>query len=253
MDIMEGLTGNRVNYSANILGGVKFDVSETQRDSILHGLDFLEERTRHYLDVITTDLILLQRIRGIGMTTAEQAKKLGLVGPTARASGVARDIRVDAPYAAYPDFPVPLVLDSAGDLEARFVVRLKELFECYRVIRQLLDHLPAGELSTRIPRRIKEGETISRVEAPRGELFYFIKSNGSAMPERIKVRTPTMCNIASVLTLAVGYQLADIPMILIGVDPCFSCNDRSVVINQQGGMTWEQLRQYGIEFYRRRS
>ncbi|MBI1278134.1 MAG: NADH dehydrogenase subunit [Anaerolineaceae bacterium] len=253
MDILEELTGNRVNYSANILGGVKIDISSAQHDTILRGLDFLEERTRHYLEIIRTDAILLQRIRGIGVTTAEQAGILGLVGPTARASGVARDIRVDAPYSAYTDFPIQMVMDTSGDLEARFVVRLNELFECYRIIRHILDHLPQSALTTRIPRRIKQGETISRVEAPRGELFYFIKSSGGTVPERIKIRTPTMCNIASVLTLAIGHQLADIPMILIGVDPCFSCNDRSVVINQQGCMTWEQLRQYGIEFYRRHS
>jgi ech hydrogenase subunit E len=254
MDVLEGLTGNRVNYSANTLGGVKFDVNTEQRDIILRGLDFLEARTHHYLDIVTTDTILLQRIRGIGITTAEQSEVFGLVGPTARASGVARDIRIDAPYAAYADFPVNIILDSVGDLEARFVVRIKELFECYRVIRQILDHLPAGELQTRVPRRIKEGETISRVEAPRGELFYFIRSNGTGTPERVKLRTPTMCNLASVLTLAIGHQLADIPMILVGVDPCFSCNDRAVVVHGEdrpGYCTWEQLRQYGIEFYRR--
>jgi ech hydrogenase subunit E len=229
-------------------------VNDKQRDIILRGLDFLEQRTHHYLNIVTTDTILLQRIRGIGVTTHEQAKLLGLVGPTARASDVVRDMRIDAPYAAYTDFPISVVLDNAGDLEARFVVRIKELFESYRVIRQILDHLPSGELQTRMPRRIKEGETISRVEAPRGELFYFIKSNGTATPERIKIRTPTMCNIASVLTLAVGHQLADIPMILVGVDPCFSCNDRVVVMqgdNREGYWSWEQLREYGIEFYRR--
>lgn len=255
MDVLEGLTGNRVNYSANTLGGVKFDVNDEQRDIILRGLDFLEERTHHYLKIVTTDTILLQRIRGIGVTAFEEAKRLGLVGPTARASGVMRDIRLDAPYAAYTEFPINGVLDTTGDLEARFVVRVKELFESYQVIRQILDRLPAGELQTRMPRRIKEGETISRVEAPRGELFYYIKSNGAAMPERIKIRTPTMCNLASVLTLAIGHQLADMPMLLVGVDPCFSCNDRTVVIhngNQFGECTWEQLRQYGIEFYRRR-
>ncbi len=255
MDILEGLTGNRVNYSANVLGGVKFDIEAEQEDAIRRGLDFLEERTQHYLQIVTTDTILLQRIRGIGMTSFEQAKRLGLVGPTARASGVARDLRIDSPYAAYNDFPTHLILSDAGDLEARFVVRLQELFESYRVIREILDRLPEGDLKTRMPRRIKAGETISRVEAPRGELFYFIKSSGTATPERIKIRTPTMCNIASVLTLAIGHQLADIPMILIGVDPCFSCNDRLVVMQgdqRAGYWSWEQLRQYGIDFYRGR-
>jgi NADH-quinone oxidoreductase subunit D len=256
MDILEGLTGNRVNYSANLLGGVKFDINPEQGDAIRQGLDFLEERTRYYLEVVTSDAIFLQRTRGIGLTTVEQAERLGLVGPTARASGVARDLRIDAPYAAYADFPVNIVLDTAGDLEARFVVRIKELFESYRIILHILDHLPEGELQAKMPRRIKAGETISRVEAPRGELFYFIKSNGTDTPERIKARTPTMCNMASVAVLAVGHQLADMPMILAGIDPCFSCNDRSVVIRQDEGgaaWTWERLRQYGIDFYRRQS
>lgn len=253
MDILEAVTGNRVNYSANVLGGVKFDINSSQIDSIRHAIDFLEERTHYYLNVVTSDLVFLQRTRGIGVTTTEQAEHLGLVGPTARASHVARDIRVDAPYAAYTDFPVKMILDTAGDLEARFVVRIKELFETYRLIRQILENLPPGELQTRVPRRIKAGETISRVEAPRGELFYFVKSNGTDTPERIKVRTPTMCNIASVLKLAIGLQLADMPMILIGVDPCFSCNDRAVVIRETESpelWTWDRLRQYGIDYYK---
>ncbi|MCS7221419.1 MAG: nickel-dependent hydrogenase large subunit [Anaerolineae bacterium] len=251
MDLLEELTGNRVNYSVNVLGGVKFDITEVQADHIRQGIDFLEARTRHYLDVVTTDAAFLQRTRGVGVMTAEQAERLGVVGPTARASGVARDVRIEAPYAAYADFPVRMVLDTAGDLEARFVVRVKELFECYRVIREILDHMPPGELTTRMPRRIPEGETISRVEAPRGELFYFLKSNGTDKPERVKVRTPTLCNLASVLALAIGHQLADIPMILAGVDPCFSCNDRMVFVHHARGdrdlWTWEMLRRYGIE------
>jgi ech hydrogenase subunit E len=251
MDILEGLTGNRVNYSANVLGGVKFDVDDKQADAIKRGLDFLEERTQHYFKVITTDSMFVQRTRGVGTLTKEQAETYGVIGPVARASGVARDIRVDAPYAAYPTYPINMVIDEAGDLEARFVVRVKELMECYRVIRQILDTLPAGELTARMPRKIKEGETISRVEAPRGEVFYFIKSNGGEKPERIKVRTPSVCNFLSVVATAPGYQLADMPMILAGIDPCFSCNDRAVIVNGAQTWTWEQLRQYGIEFYKK--
>ena len=106
---------------------------------------------------------------------------------------------------------------------------------------------------TKVPRRITAGEVFSRVEAPRGELFYYIKSNGSDKPERIKIRTPSLCNWASVVNLAVGYNLADMPVILAGMDPCFSCNDRSVSIRRAGDTqtwSWEQLRQYGIEYYR---
>lgn len=254
MNLLEGITGNRVNYSVNVLGGVKCDISSEQAAAIRTGLDFLEERTKHYLDVVSNDAMFLRRTRGIGVMTKEQAERMGAVGPTARASGVTRDVRVDSPYAAYPQFPVKMVVETAGDLEARFVVRVKELFESYRVIREILDNLPEGDLTTRMPRRVKEGETISRVEAPRGELFYFIKSNGSDTAERVKVRTPTLPNMATVLELSVGHQLADIPLILAGIDPCFSCNDRMITIKDERSsdrqMTWEALRQYGIEFYK---
>ncbi|MCA9875701.1 MAG: NADH dehydrogenase subunit, partial [Anaerolineales bacterium] len=245
---------NRVNYSANVLGGVKFDVTDAQRKVILEGINFLEERTHHYLNVVTTDSMFLQRTRGIGVTRLQDAQRLGIVGPTARASGVMRDVRVDAPYAAYDMFPISIVVETAGDLEARFVVRLKELFESFRLVREILDNLPPGDLQAkRFPRRIKPGEVISRVEAPRGEVFYYIRSNGSDMPERVKVRTPTLCNMASVLSLAVGHHLADMPMLLVGIDPCFSCNDRGVSIcssqGENGRWTWERLRQFGIDYY----
>ena len=253
MDILEEVTGNRVNYSANLLGGVKFDVTPAHVQKIRDGLDFLDERVRHYLEVVTEDGMFLQRTRNIGVMTAVQAKLWGTVGPSARASGVARDVRLQAPYAAYAEFPVEITLGSSGDLEARFVVRLQEMLVASQTMRHLLDNLPEGDLTTRMPRRIKPGETVSRVEAPRGELLYFIKSNGSDMPERIKVRTPTLCNLASVMTLAIGHQLADMPMLLAGVDPCFSCNDRAVSVRSARAngriWTWAQLRQYGIDWY----
>jgi len=226
MDLLESISGNRVNYSVNLLGGVKFDIDEKQAGEIRRGLDYLEERTRHYMKVVTTDETFLGRTRGVGLMSKQQAELLGAVGPTARASGVERDVRVESPYLSYGEFPVNIMLETAGDLQARFVVRINELFETYRLIREILDHMPSGELTTRMPRRIPEGETISRAEAPRGELFYFIKSNGSDKPERIKVRTPSLCNWGSVISMAVGHKLADMPMLLVGIDPCFSCNDR---------------------------
>jgi ech hydrogenase subunit E len=253
MDLLEQFTGNRVNYSANILGGVKFDINEEIATAILKGMEFLEERTHGYLELVSSDRMFLQRTRGIGVMAQKQAERLGVTGPTARASGIARDVRIDAPYGAYVENLVQAVIETTGDLEARFIVRLKELFEIYRLIRTLLANLPGGELKARMPRRIAEGETISRVEAPRGELFYFIKSAGGDQPTRIRVRTPTLCNIASVIQLAPGLHLADMPMLLVGIDPCFSCNDRIVMVKPTGeetGWTWEKLRQFGIAYYR---
>ena len=260
MDLLEDLTGNRVNYSANVLGGVKFDIDARQSDAIHKGLEFLENRSRHYLEVVTTDAAFLQRTRGIGTTTMEEAERLGLVGPTARASGVVRDIRVEAPYGSYTRYPVSVVKETAGDLEAKFIVRIKELFVSYKTIPAILDNMPpVGDLTVRMPRKVPAGEAISRVEAPRGELFYFIKSDGGERPVRLKVRTPSICNFASVMHMAVGHQLADIPLILAGIDPCFSCNDRTVVVRRKGqpgqamfsaeAMSWEDLRRYANEKY----
>lgn len=254
MDMLEMLSGNRVHYSANLIGGVKYDLTAEMMDKIRDGLNYLEERLLHYLNVVNNDETFIGRTRGIGTMTREQAQLLGAVGPTARASNFAYDVRVDAPYAAYAEFPVEMVVAEEGDLHARFVVRILETMESIRVLRRIFDNLPESELVTRVPRRIPAGETISRVEAPRGELFYFIASNGGEKPERVKVRTPSLCNWGTVITLAVGHKLADMPMILAGIDPCFSCNDRLVMVrrNQRDPQvwTWADLRNYGIEYYR---
>jgi ech hydrogenase subunit E len=259
MDLLEQISGNRVNYSVNLLGGVKYDIDAQGADSLRRGMDYLEKRGHHYLKIVTTDESFLRRTRGVGAISREQALLLGTVGPTARASGVSRDLRVEAPYMAYADFPVKTVIDTRCDLEARFVVRISELFESFRLVREMLDKMPPGELAVPAPRRVPEGEVISRVEAPRGELFYFIRSTGGVKPDRVKVRTPSLCNWAAVLSVAVGHKLADIPMLMVGIDPCFSCNDRGVVVRRRAGAasadlagecwTWEDLRRYGIRYY----
>jgi ech hydrogenase subunit E len=234
MKLLETFTGNRVNYSINVLGGVKADVTPEIAAELRQGMDYLEERIRYYLDVVTTDTMFLNRTRGIGTITREEAEFFGLLGPTARASGVVRDVRLEAPYASYAHFPVSLITDDRGDMEARFVVRMKELLVTCFTIRTIVDNLPEGELSVRVPRKIPAGETVSRVEAPRGEAFYYIKSNGGETPARVKIRTPSLCNWTSVLRKAIGRQLADIPMLIAGMDPCFSCNDRMVTVIRKG-------------------
>ncbi len=129
MDLLEILSGSRVHYSINVIGGVKYDITDKIADEIRRGMDFLEERTHYYMKVVTTDDTFVGRTRGVGTMTKEHAERLGAVGPTARASGAQRDIRFNAPYSAYKDFPINVIMDSAGDLEARFIVRIKELFE----------------------------------------------------------------------------------------------------------------------------
>lgn len=252
MNLLEELTGNRVNYSICILGGVKHDVGAEHSASIHKALDYLEERIRYYLEVVTTDMSFLQRTRDIGTITLDEAKRYGTLGPTARASGLRRDVRVDAPYGAYTLFPVSIVTAERGDLEARFVVRMQELLVTCATLRAIVDNMPAGELAVRFPRKIPAGETVSRVEAPRGEVFYYIQSGGGESPLRLKVRPPSICNWTSVLNKVVGHQLADVPMLIVGMDPCFSCNDRMITVRRKDNsqtMSWSELREYGIEKY----
>ena len=254
MNLLEKINGNRVNYSANLLGGVKCDIGLEQAKAIKEGLAYLETRIYHYLEVVTTDVMFLNRTRGIGTISFAEAERFGLLGPTARASGLVRDVRVEASYGAYTHFPVSAVTETNGDLEARCVVRLKELLVSCFTMRTIVDNLPEGPLTVRMPRKIPAGETVSRVEAPRGELFYFIKSNGGETPARVHVRTPSLCNWVSVLEKAVGHQMADVPMLIAGMDPCFSCNDRLVTIARPGNRetwSWSRLREYGIEYYKR--
>ena len=254
MNLLEQITGNRVNYSANVLGGVKCDIGPEQAKTIKEGLNYLADRIRHYLEIVTTDAMFLRRTRGIGTISFDEATRFGLTGPTARASDINHDVRVKAPYGAYTRFPVTAITTTNGDLEARFVVRLNELLVSCSLMHNIVDDLPEGPLTTRMPRKIPAGETISRIEAPRGELFYYIKSNGGENPARVHIRTPSLCNWTSVLEKAVGSQLADVPMLISGMDPCFSCNDRLVVVARPGEnqtWSWKQLREYGIAYYKR--
>ncbi len=232
---------------------MKCEITLEQAKAIKEGLIFLEKRIRHYLEVVTTDAMFLNRTRNVGTISFEEAESFGLLGPTARASGLVRDVRVEAPYGAYNRFPISAVTETNGDLEARCVVRLNELLVSCFAIRTIVDNLPVGPLTVKMPRKIPAGETVSRVEAPRGELFYYIKSDGGERPARVHVRTPSLCNWVSVLEKAVGRQLADVPMLIAGMDPCFSCNDRLVTVASYTGRrtwSWKELREHGIEYYK---
>ena len=247
MDLLEHITGNRVNYSANLLGGVKCDITPDKVEAIHAGLDDLDKRMDHYFNVVTKDALFLRRTKDISKMTKEQAINLGAMGPVARAAGVEQDLRIDAPYNGYKMVEVNRVVETDGDLEARFSVRMKDIKEAFRIIRELLKVMPEGELAVRFPRKIPEGEAIIRREAPRGEVVYYVRSTGGMTPDRVKVRTPTILNMTSVGKLAIGHRLADAPMIIMGIDPCFSCNDRLVRVNQDNTSkiwTWKDLKDY---------
>ncbi|MDD5136911.1 MAG: NADH dehydrogenase subunit, partial [Candidatus Omnitrophica bacterium] len=255
MDILAMLTGNRVNYGINTIGGVRRDVTAEQGKAILKAMDTLEERTNYYIQIATKETTLIQRLSGVGLLSNKDALKLGAVGPTARASGVDRDVRRDDPYAAYAEVKFKVITDNHNDVYGRTLVRVGELLETYKIIRQIIKKMPEGPLTVKVPRKIPAGEAVSRYEAPRGEDMHYVKSNGTEKPDRVKVRAPTLANIQTVAKMLEDRQLADLPIVIAAIDPCFSCTDRLTGIRHAGKrsksvLKWEELHAYSIRHYR---
>jgi Ni,Fe-hydrogenase III large subunit/Ni,Fe-hydrogenase III component G len=226
MDIVEMLTGNRVLASFVTIGGVRRDLEEKTTPKIKAELANLRDRLPFYRNLFENDPTIKSRTKNVGVLSKNDALKLGVVGPVARGSGVKMDVRKDEPYAAYGEIPFKMITYDEGDSWSRLMVRLDEINESINIIEYALEHLPTGPYRVRAPRIIPEGEALERVEAPRGELFYYVKSNGTAYPERVKVRTPTFANIPSFIRIAEGGNIADVPAIFASLDPCFSCTDR---------------------------
>lgn len=255
MDMLAELTGNRVNYGINTLGGVRRDISAEDAQKILTSVDTLEERTKYYIELATQEVTLAKRLSGVGVLLHDDAVRLGAVGPTARACGVDRDIRRDDPYAAYGELDFKVITDNHNDVYGRTVVRLLELMESFKMIRQAIKNLPEGPIAVKAPRKIPEGEAISRYEAPRGEDVHYVKANGTDKPERVKLRAPTLANLQSVSKMLEDRYLADMPIVIAAIDPCFSCTDRIIAIKDESSrskkkMTWDTLRKDSIHWHR---
>jgi len=228
MDILEIISGNRVHYAINTFGGVRRDIDELQRQKILGLLDQLKKRTEYYFNIGVTEPTFVARIAGVGKLPQEKAIALCAVGPTLRASDVPRDVRKDDPYAVYDEIPFEVCTANTCDVLGRFVVRVKELYQSYQIIEYLLKNLPPGPVNVRAPRRVKEGEVVSRYEAPRGENIHYIKSNGTDKPERVKVRAPTLGNYPATVEMLKNGFVADIPLIFASIDPCICCAERLI-------------------------
>ncbi len=226
MDVLEAISGNRVNYAMNCIGGVNRDVSDPE--SILTAIRKIRQSIEKVvIPIFTSDRTVKARTAGVGVLTRADALAYGTVGPTARASGVAFDVRSDLPYAAYGELEVKKIVETAGDVQARLVVRALEMLESVRLIEKALQDLPSGPIQSlnRYP-TVPMGEGTARAEAPRGEVFYYLASDGSDIPHRVKIRTPTYVNMPSVQAMSAGQQLADMPLIQASIDPCYSCTDR---------------------------
>lgn len=226
MDVLEAISGNRVNYAMNCIGGVNRDITDTE--SVLQAVQQIRagiEKT--VVPIFTTNRTIAARISGVGVLSRQDAVAYGVVGPIARASGLALDVRQDFPYAAYPDLGFTIVVQESCDVQARVVVRALEMLESCRLIEKALLELPKGPIHPDRPVTvIPAGEAFARVEAPRGEVVYYLKSDGSDTPARVKIRTPSDLNIPSIRAMSRGQALGDMAIIQASVDPCCSCTDR---------------------------
>jgi len=153
--------------------------------------------------------------------------------------------------------PFKVITDDHADVLGRTIVRVKELLEAYGIVRYLLKNLPEGAIAVKVPRKIPAGEAISRYEAPRGEDFHYVKGNGTDKPERVKVRAPTLANLAAISHMLEGGYLADVPIVIAAIDPCFSCTDRMISVkdlnnDRESIMDWQGLRDYSVNWYKER-
>ena len=226
MDLIELTSGNRVYPSIMTIGGVRRDIRDSDIPKIKSTLVDLRKKLPFYKQVYDNEPSIRARMKGVGVLKKEDALKLNVVGPVARGSGVDIDVRKDEPYEVYGEIPFKEIVFTDGDSWARMNVRMNEVEESINIIEYAIDHLPTGPFRVKVPRVVPAGEAVNRVEAPRGELFCYIKSNGTASPERVKVRTPTYSNIPAFLKTAIGENIADVPPNFVSLDPCFSCTDR---------------------------
>ena len=224
LNIIEATTGGRVIFGTCKIGGVRRDIPNERLQQMLGELDSIEKDTREITNVFLNNRSVAGRLRGVGVLSRQDAHELGCVGPTLRASGVAQDMR-QLGYAAFGDLPVEPITRNEGDSYARCDVRCAELFQSIGIIRQAIARMPDGALDTKVTGN-PNGEFIARTEQPRGEVVYHIKANGARNLQRFRVRTPTFANLPALLKLLPGCQLADVPVLVLTIDPCISCTER---------------------------
>jgi ech hydrogenase subunit E len=224
LDIIEETAGGRVIFGAVKIGGVRMEVRDEKLREVSDRLDSLGQRIREVSEVFIRDHSVRHRLAGVGVLGAEEAYTLGAVGPTLRASGVALDMR-QLGYAAFDRITVTPVTETAGDCYARCLVRIRELQQSIQIIRDAISGIPAGPVATEVKGR-PDGEVFERTEQPRGEVVYHLRANGTKNLERFRVRTPTFANLAALLTMLKDCQLADVPILVLTIDPCISCAER---------------------------
>ena len=227
LDIFEELTGGRVYHIYNIPGGVRRDIPEGYLDRVTTTIDYIESRLPDYDNLLFSNQVLIQRAKGVGVMSQEQALEWGVTGPNLRATGLPFDVRRDDPYLVYDQLEFDIPTEDAGDAWSRTLVRRKELIESIRIIRQVVKRLPEvrGPIRAPIPNplawNLPPGEVYTRVESSKGELAYYVVSTGGDKPYRVHVRGPSSMHAVQVLeNLTAHARIEDIAQIMFSLDAC---------------------------------
>lgn len=224
LDLFDSTTGGRVIFSVNCIGGVLKDMDHAMLSNIVETIGGMEQELRPIAEAFLRDYTVGTRLHGLGVLKPEQATLYGAVGPMLRASGIAYDAR-KLGYAAYKDLEFEPVTAEEGDSYARCEVRIQEIYQSFGLIRQAVAKIPDGPISVPVKGNPK-GEYFMRIEQPRGEAIYYVKANGTKFLDRFRLRTPTTSNLPPMLELLKGCQLADVPLLILTIDPCISCTER---------------------------
>lgn len=225
LDILEMTSGQRVTQSVSIVGGVRRDIDADQKKKCIEVLKDVRNEAGSLISVLANDYTVKARTVGKGVLTYDQAIALGLNGPHLRASGVKEDCRTQG-FQAYADLEFEPIVETGGDCYSRALVRARETLQSIDLQLEAFGKMPEGEISVRPKGNPPANEAVYRSEQPRGEVFYYAKGNGTRNLERLRVRTPTFANIPSLLVMLPGCELADVPVIVLSIDPCISCTER---------------------------
>lgn len=227
LDIFEETTGGRVIFSVCKVGGVRKDIDNDTLKRIADTLEKVRHELKELADVFIQDTSVKNRLVGVGVLSKQDAIDLSTVGPMARASGLRQDVRMTG-IGAYDQLNFEPCVETSGDCYARCVVRINEVFQAIDLIQQAISQIPDGSIDVKVKEKKVSGECITRMEQPRGEAYYYAKGFDNPTPhlERMRVRTPTNANIPAMVKTLQGCDLADVPMLVLTIDPCISCTER---------------------------
>jgi NADH-quinone oxidoreductase subunit D len=218
--IFEAYCGARLTTHAFRIGGLQYQTYDGFEADVKKFCDTFEPRIDEYEELLTGNRIWVERLTGIGVLTAEECKEYGVTGPMLRAAGVKWDLRKAQPYSGYEQYDFDIPTRENGDTYDRYIVRMQEMRQSVRILRQAGANLPDGPIMAKVPKVIKPaiGEVYVSIEAPKGELGYYIVSDGSNTPYRVRVRPPSFINLQSLDKMARGSLIADVVAIIGTID-----------------------------------